>query len=411
MIMTKRQGFWALLTLGSIGLMGVAMRPRPVPVDAALVTRGPMQVTLDEEGRTQVKRRYVVSAPLAGKLLRVELKAGDRVSEGAVLARLVPADAPLLDPRARAEQEARLHASEAAVAQANANVARALVGDSSARDDLARKQRLAKSAAISARELEMAESDAAARTQDLASAQFGAKVADHQLTEARAALQRGRSGRVDEFEIVAPTSGQVLRVLRESEGVVTAGTQLVEVGDPSVLEIAVELLTIEAVRVRPGLGAYIDHWGGPRALQARVRSVEPSGFTKVSALGVEEQRVRVILDLTAPAAEWHALGDNYRVEAHIVAWQADSALRLPTAALFRRSDGWVAYGVDHGRAQTRRLEVGEQSPDVVEVKRGAREGELVILRPGEALRDGTRVAPTVEPPAPSPSPTTRPQTP
>jgi HlyD family secretion protein len=380
-----------LVVVGVVGLIALSMRPHPIPVDASPLSRGPMRVTLDEEGRTQVKRRYVVSAPLSGKLLRVELKAGDRVNEGAVVARLVPADAPLLDPRARAEQEARLHASEAAVAQANANVARARVGDSSARDDLQRKSGLAKNNAISAHELELAGSEAASRAQDLASAEFGAKVADHQLAEAHAALLRGRSGRVDEFEIVAPTSGQVLRVLRESEGVVTAGTAIVEVGDPSVLEVAVDLLTVEAVRVRPGMAAFIDHWGGPRALEARVRSVEPSGFTKVSALGVDEQRVRVILDLMATASEWRALGDNYRVEVHVIAWQADAVLRAPTAALFRRGGQWAAFVVADGRAHLKTLELGEQSPDLAEVRAGAQPGELVVLRPGESLRDGMRV--------------------
>jgi HlyD family secretion protein len=371
------------------------MRPRALKVDAARLTTGPLRVTLDEEGRTQVKRRYVVSAPLTGKLMRIELKAGDRIEEGAVLARLVPADAPLLDPRSRAEQEARLHAAEAAVAQANANVARAQVADASARDDLTRKKTLEKGSAISAHELELAASDVAGRAQDLASAQFGAKVADHQLGEARAALQRGRSGRLDEFAIVAPAAGQVLRVLRESEGVVSAGTALVEVGDPSALEVMAEMLTVEAVRVRPGMTAFIDHWGGARALEARVKSVEPSGFTKVSALGVEEQRVRVILDLTAPATEWHALGDNYRVEVHIVAWQGDHVLRAPTAALFRRGDAWAAYVIDDaGRVHVRRLDVGAQGPDSVEVRGGAREGEVVILRPSESLREGVAVDPT-----------------
>jgi HlyD family secretion protein len=351
-----------------------------------------MLVTIDEEGRTQVKRRYVVSAPLAGKLLRIELHAGDQIGEGELLARLVPADAPLLDPRARAEQEARLHAAEAAVSQAEANVARARVADGTARDDVIRKRTLARSNAISAHELELAESETAARTQDLASAEFGAKVADHQLAESRAALARGRSGRIDEFPIVAPASGRVLRVLRESEGVVSAGTALVEVGDPSVLEVAADLLTVEAVRVRPGMEAYIDHWGGPRALAARVRSVEPSGFTKLSALGVEEQRVRVLVDLTDASGQWRALGDNFRVEAHIVVWKADAVLRAPTAALFRRGDAWAAFVVADGRAQVRTLDVGEQSPEMIELRGGAREGERVVLRPGESLRDGARVA-------------------
>jgi HlyD family secretion protein len=392
MIMRKRI-WWIVIVVGLVGLIALSMRPRPLPVEVAPVTRGPMRVTLDEEGRTQVKRRYVVSAPLTGKLLRIELKAGDHVDEGAVLARLVPADAPLLDPRMRSEQEARLHASEAAVAQANANVARARVANDSAKDELDRKRRLAGQAAISARDLEVATSDAASRTQDLASAEFGAKVADHQLSEARAALQRGRTGRVDEFEIVAPASGQVLRVLRESEGVVSAGTSLVEVGDPSVLEVAADLLTVEAVRVRPGMEAFIDHWGGPKPLAARVRSVEPSGFTKVSALGVEEQRVRVLLDLTAPPAEWHTLGDNFRVEVHIVAWAADSVLRGPGAALFRRGDRWAAFAVEGGRAKLRLLDVGEMSTESAEVRSGAAAGDALILRPTESLRDGASVAP------------------
>jgi HlyD family secretion protein len=385
---------WAVVLLGIVGLLALSMRPHPLPVDVAKVARGPMRVTIDEDGRTQVKRRYLVSAPLQGKLLRIELKAGDRVTEGMVLARLVPADAPLLDTRARAEQEARLHAAEAAVAQSNANVARAQVADASARDDLSRKQKLSVGNAISASELELAASEAAGRTQDLASAEYGAKVADHQLGEARAALQRGRSGRLDVFEIVAPASGQVLRVQKESEGVVTAGTALIEVGDPTVLEVAAELLTVEAVRIRPGMPAFIDHWGGPRPLEARVRSVEPSGFTKVSALGVEEQRVRVILDLTAPPQTFNALGDNFRVEVHVVAWQSESVLRAPTAALFRRGDQWAAFAVEDGRAKVRTLQVGEQSPELVEVRGGAKEGDVVVLRPGEALKEGARVEAT-----------------
>jgi HlyD family secretion protein len=392
--MSMKRWQWIVVGAVLIVLIAFAMRPRPLVVDTAALTRGPMRVTLDEEGRTQVKRRYVVSAPLAGKLLRIELRAGDPASEGAVLARLVPADAPLLDPRTRAEQQARLHAAEAAVAQATAGVGRASVQAASARDDLARRRALATRNAISAHELELAEAEAAQRTQELASAEFGAKVAAHQLDESRAALERGRSGRLDEFSIVAPVTGRVLRVTRESEGVVTPGTALLEVGDPSVLEVAADMLTVQAVRVHPGMEAFIDHWGGPRALTARVHSVDPSGFTKLSALGVEEQRVRVILDLVGPPEERSALGDNFRVEAHIVAWKADSVLRVPTAALFRRGDAWVAFFVDDGKARSRTIDVGEQAPDTVEVRSGAREGDVVILRPSESLKDGVRVAPS-----------------
>jgi HlyD family secretion protein len=394
MMMAKKRPYaWIVVGLVAAGLVALMMRPRPLPVEAATLSRGPMRVTLDEEGRAQVKRRYVVSAPLGGKLLRIELKAGDTVTEGTVLARLVPADAPLLDPRARAEQEARLHAAEAAASQAEANVARARVSDTSARDDLTRKRQLGKSNAISAHELEVAESEAASRTQDLASAEFGGKVAAQQLVQARAALQRGRSGRMDEFEILAPASGRVLRVLKESEGVVAAGTALVEVGDPSALEIVAELLTADAVRVRPGMPAFVDHWGGPAQLQARVRAVEPSGFTKLSALGVEEQRVKVLFDLAGTPEQWKPLGDNYRVEVHVIAWQADDVLRLPGAALFRRADKWAAFFIEDGKAKTRELDIGEQSPELAELRSGAKPGETVVLRPGESLHDGVRVAP------------------
>jgi HlyD family secretion protein len=390
MTMKKRIG-WIVFAVAVVSLLAVAMRPRPMKVEAQVISRGPMRVTVDEEGRTQVKRRYVVSAPLSGKLMRIELRPGDRVTEGALLARLVPADAPLLDPRARAEQEARLHAFEAAVSQATATVERARVLETNAREDLGRKQKLGSKQAISAHELEMAENEAAARSQDLASAEFGAKVATHQLGEARAALLRGRSGRMDEFPIVAPASGQVLRVLRESEGVVNAGTSLIEVGDPSVLEVVADLLTVEAVRIRPGMAAFIDHWGGPKTLQARVRSVEPSGFTKLSALGVEEQRVKVLLDFTSPPAERESLGDAFRVDVHVIAWETDAALRVPTAALFRRGEAWMAFAVENGRAQSRTLAIGEQAADVAELKSGAREGDAVVLRPSETLRDGVRV--------------------
>ncbi len=387
---------WIAALVAVIGLVALIARPHPIAVDGARASSGPLRVTLDEEGRTQVKRRYTLSAPLTGKLLRIDLKAGDRVEEGAVLARLVPADAPLLDSRARAEQEARLHASEAATMQADANVQLARVNQATAESDLARKQKLAGSSAIAPRELDLAQSEAATRVQDLASAEFGAKVAAHQLTEARAALERGRSGKLDELPIVAPVSGQVLRVFRESEGVVTAGTQLLEVGDPRVLEVSAELLTVDSVQVRPGQRATIDHWGGAHPLDAQVRRIEPSGFTKVSALGVEEQRVRVLLDLVNARPEAQALGDNYRVEVHIVVWQADSVLRAPTAALFRRGDAWAAYVVADGRAQLRRIDVGHEAPDRFEVVNGGvAAGDLLVLRPGEALTDGARVAATV----------------
>ncbi len=393
--MNARHGRWIWIgaVLAGAGLAAVALRPRRVQVEVTPLRRGPMRVTIDEEGRAQIKQRYDVSAPLAGRVLRIPLRPGDPVREGEVVARILPADAPLLDPRTRAEQEARIRALEAASAQAGAAVARARVAMATAGDDLQRKQELARAGALSARDLELARGEAEGRSQELTEAKFAARVADHQLAEARAALERGRAGRLDELDVVAPISGQVLRVARESEGAVAAGAVLLEIGDPADIEIAVDLLTPDAVRVRPGMPALVDHWGGPAALAARVRRVEPSGFTKVSALGVEEQRVRVLLDLVGDPSSWCALGDGFRVEVHIASWQAPAVLRAPASALFRAADGWAAYAVEGGRIRERRLEVGEQSPHLAEIRAGAREGELLVLHPGDSLHEGGRVEP------------------
>ncbi len=386
---------WIALAAVAVAVLALVLWPRPPRVDVAPLSRGPMRATVDEEGRTQVRRRYLVSTPIPGKLLRVDLRAGDRVTEGMVLARIVPADTPLLDARSRAEQQARLRAAEAALAEADASAMRARIAVATARDDLERKRLLAGAEAIPSHELTLAESEAATRGQELAQAEFAARVAAHRVEEARAALERSRSGGADVFEVVAPTAGQVLRVDRESEGVVAAGTPILEVGDPTAIEIEADLLTVDAVRVSPGMPAYVDHWGGPRPLAARVRCVEPSGFTKMSALGVEEQRVRVLLDLLDPPEARPTLGDNYRVEVHVVTWQGDGVLRAPELALFRRGDAWADYVVERGRVRERRVDVGEQSPELAEIRAGAREGELMVLRPEEGLRDGMRVEPVV----------------
>ncbi len=389
-----RRWSWAAAALAA-ALLAIALRPRPVRVEVTPLRRGPMRVTIDEEGRSQVKQRYDVAAPLSGHLLRLSLRPGDPVNQGDEVAHILPTDAPLLDPRARAEQQARIHAFEAAAAQSGASVVRARVAMATARDDLRRKEELARAGALAARDLELARGDAATRTQELAEAEFAARVVDHQLGEARAALERGRAGKLDDLAVLAPTAGQVLRVVHESEGVVSPGTALLEIGDPATIEIAADLLTVDAVKVRPGMPAFVDHWGGPAALAARVRRVEPSGFTKISALGVEEQRVRVLLDLVGDPSTWFTLRDGFRVEVHVVSWQRDSVLRAPASALFRTGDGWAAYVVEGGRIRERRLEVGEQSPEVAEIRGGLREDELLVLHPGESLHEGSRADPVL----------------
>lgn len=396
MIERARRWRWLLPAAGAAAVLALALRPRPVRVEVVALERGPMRVTVDEEGRTQVKRRYVVSAPVEGRLLRIALQAGDPVSEGDPVATVVPVDAPLLDPRTRSEQEARLEAAQEGTAQANAAVARARIAEANARSELERKRRLAAASAISQAELEAAETDAASRAQELAGSESGAKIAEHQLTQARAALSPGRLAKHDGLAILAPAPGRVLRVAHESEGVVMSGATLMEIGDPGTIEIATDLLTVDAVKVRPGMPALVDHWGGAVPLAARVRTVEPSGFTKVSALGVEEQRVRVILDLVDPSGAKCALADNFRVEVHIAVWQREGVLRIPATALFHRGDTWAAMVAKNGRLRERRLEVGEQSAELAEVRGGLEPGELVVLHPGDSLTEGMSVEPVVE---------------
>jgi len=222
-------------------------------------------------------------------------------------------------------------------------------------------------------------------------------VVAHQLAEARAALVPGTLAPGDGFAVRAPITGRVLRVMHESEGVVQPGAPLLEVGDLGALQVVVEPLTVDAVRVRPGMTALVDRWGGPSPLAARVRAVEPAGFTKVSALGVEEQRVKVILDLVEPA-QARALGDGFRVEVHLVVWESAAALQVPATALFRRTGDWALLVVEAGRLRERRVVVGEQASESAEVRSGLSEGELVVMHPEEALRQGARAEPVLEEP-------------
>jgi HlyD family secretion protein len=305
----------ALVAAAAAGVV-LALRPRHVPVDAAPVTRGPLIVAVQESGKTRVKDRYVVSAPTTGSLSRLPLDPGDQVTEGQTLVEIAPSASPLLDQRARAQAQARLGAALSAVNQAQAQTTRAAAGRELAEHDLARVQRLAKGGAVSQQAVDQAEFQARMRKQEESSAAFAGKVAAQDLRLARAALAGDRAGssRDGHVDVIAPASGRVLRVMQKSEGIVTGGTPLLEVGDPAALEVIVDLLTTAAVQVTPGTPVTIDGWGGEGALNGRVRLIEPSGFTKPSALGVDEQRVNVVVALTDPHDRWVALGDNYRVE-------------------------------------------------------------------------------------------------
>lgn len=381
------------LGLALVTLLAWAWWPKAVEVDAARVERGPMQVTVNEEGITRVVDRYVVSAPVAGRLRRIELKAGEPVQEGEVVARIEPAEPPLLDVRTRTEAQAQVGAAEASVLKAQAQARAAREHLDRARLETARQRALVRGGAAAEKDLDDARTEERTRAADLASALSAVRVSREDLARAQAALRR-LSGEDDQtaphVDVVAPVDGVVLRVSRESEGPVQLGEALLDAGDPAALEAVIDVLSTDAVRVRAGAPVALVRWGGKDALEGRVQRVEPSGFTKVSALGVEEQRVNVIVE-PASGAGWGALSDGYRVEARIVTWRADDVLQVPAAATFRSGDGWAVYVIDAGRARRRALRLGERNDEQAQVLDGLREGDLVVLHPSEAVREGVRV--------------------
>jgi len=376
-----------------VAVVVVAWIPKPVDVEVAEVSRGPLVVTVDEDGQTRVIDRYLISAPIAGNLGRIELDAGDAIEAGQILARLVPLPPPLLDARSRAEAQARVDAALAARSQSQAAVNRARVALDFAEKEAARARAVVEQGGLALSDAERAFSDERRSKEDLRSANFGSRVAEHKFKLAQFALLRlsGKSEDGEHMEIISPVDGQALNILLQSEGVVQAGTPVIEVGDPAALEIVIDVLSQDATRIQPGATAEIVRWGGKRPLRAHVRAVEPSAFTKLSALGVEEQRVNVIIDLDEPREVWSTLGDGYRVEARISVWEDDDVIRVPASAVFRHEEEWATFVVENGEAVVRRVELGETNGLETEVVSGLEEGETVIGYPSDSVRDGVSV--------------------
>jgi HlyD family secretion protein len=369
-----------------------ALRPQPVPVDGARVTRGELSTVIEEDGVTRVKDRFLVSAPVTGSLTRLRLEPGDEVKEADSLAEIAPAESPLLDDRTRAAAEARLGAALSALGQARAQVARAAAAQQLAGQELARARNLFSSASLSAHEFEQVDFAHRMRAEELASSEFAAKVAAEEVRVARVAAGHDPSSSRDRHvDVLSPVSGRVLRVYQKSAGLVQASTPLVEVGDPRQLEVVVDLLTTDAVRVLPGTPVEVRGWGGEDSIAARVRRVEPSAFTRPSALGVDEQRVNVIIALSDSQQRWAALGDGFRVQARLVLWQGSKVLRVPQGALFRHGERWALYRIDAGIARLTLVEVGHRGETVVEIVSGVPEGAVVAVHPGDRVRDGARV--------------------
>lgn len=365
--------------------------PKPVDVELAKAAKAPLMVTIEEEGETRVKDRFIISAPVAGYMRRVELEAGERVKDGQVVGMIEPIRANPLDPRSRAEAEASLSAAREALNSARENARSREAEADLALKELDRAKKLFSEGHISKGILDQAESDARKREADLLSAKAAVKAASFELERARAVLYHPAVEKGVKVDVNSPVSGRVLKIHKESAGVVNAGDEIMDVGDPERLEVKVELLSSDAVKVKPGTPVVFERWGGDAPLMGKVRTIEPAGFTKVSSLGVEEQRVLVIVEIASEPEKWKHLGDGYSLEAKFILWEGKDVLQAPAGALFRYKDGWAVFVREKNRARLRQVEVGHTNGLASEIISGLSEGESVIIHPDESLKDGSRV--------------------
>jgi len=382
---------WLLPLALLLLLLAWGFRPKPIAVETGVVTRGPMRVTVDEDGRTRVRERFDITAPLAGRLRRIALDAGAAVTNGQVLAVIDPSPAALLDPRTRATAEARVKAAEAVMEQARAAAERAQADLDYARTQVTRAESLTQTGAATQDALDAARHALAAATAGYKAARFAAVAAGFDLVQARAAVAAHLPGAdAAPVEIRSPVDGRVLRVTQESESAVAPGQPLLSVGNPDELEIEIDVLSSDAVAIVPGATITLEHWGGTNALPARVRHVESSAFTKISALGVEEQRVNVIADLAVDRVP-SGLGDGYRVEARITTWESSDALIVPLAALFRSGADWAVFVAEAGVARLQTIRIGHRDDQRAELLEGLPVNARVVLHPSDRLLDGGRI--------------------
>lgn len=383
----RRRILITALALGVGALVWIMLRPTPVLVEVSKATRGPMRVTVDEDGETRAHDRFVIAAPIPGRMLRVELEEGDSVRENQVVAIIEPLP---LNQQQREEVLGRVASAEAAKRQADARAEHAREDYEQSRRDRQRAEQLAREKVISAQALEQARNAEITSGDELQAARFNALAAASDVKVARAGLVGigDRTAPPKVISLHAPIAGRVLRVVEKSERVVQAGAPLVVLGDPAAIEIVTDVLTNDAVNIKPGATAFLEAWGGDHPLRAKVRLVEPAGFTKISALGVEEKRVNVIADFIDPA---DGLGDGFRVETRIVTWESPDILKVPGSAAFRERDGWSVFVLDNGRARRHAIEIGHRNQTEAEVLSGITVGEDVILHPSNQLREGVRV--------------------
>jgi HlyD family secretion protein len=384
--------------LALVGLIAYGFVPKPVPVSIGKVEKRPLEITVDETGKTRIRDKYVISAPVTGHMSRIALLEGDAVAEGAVVAEIAPLVPQLLDARTRAEAQARVEVAQANLSRVQSAVGRARTALTFAQTQAERSRKLRSEGGVSEQAYEEAEYTLRAAQDELESSQLAERVSANELAAARTALTSIKGGEGGaKLTVTAPVAGRVLRIVQESEGAVQAGAPLLEIGDPHALEVVVDVLTTDAVKISVGASARIERWGGDYPLAARVQRKEPSAFTTRSALGVEEQRVPVVLDIVEDPKRWTALGDGYRVESRIRIAHLENAVVVPASALFRQDGAWIAFAVKDRTAAKLSVEIGVRNADWAEVKKGLAEGDTVVLYPSDQVIDGVRVKATAGP--------------
>ena len=395
----RNHPFITLFSMIVAVMLVIGFMPQPVLVETVKGTRAPLMVTVEEEGRTRVIDRYVISAPVSGVTCRQQLKVGDEVQQGQILLTISPLESQVLDARSRAQAEAQQQAAEAAFNAAQEQARAAAAAAELAQNELHRLQPLLQQSMISRDDFDRARTAVQTTTAAKRSADFNVETARYELEAASSLLEYSAASSPGEpaerVRVHSPIDGRILKINRQCEGPVTTGEPLLEVGDPRALEVEVDVLSADAVKIKPGMQVLFERWGGEQTLEGIVRNVEPVGFTKTSALGVDEQRVLIISDFSSPAEAWSSLGDGYRVEARFILWQQLDALQVPASSLFRHDGGWSVFVVEGGSAARRLVEVGQRNGLFAQIIQGVEIGEQVIIHPGDNVDDGVSVKVTV----------------
>ncbi len=385
----------AVFSIVVLVLLALGFMPQPVLVETVAVTQAPLSVTIEEEGRTRVIDRYVISAPVSGVTCRQQLKVGDNVKQGQTLLSITPLESQVLDARSRAQAEAQQQAAEAAFNAAQEQALAAAAAAQLAQNELQRLQPLMQQSMISREDFDRARTQVQTTAAAKRSADFNVETARYELEAASSLLDYSAAISLGEpaerVAVRSPIDGRILKINRQCEGPVKTGEPLLEVGDPAALEVEVDVLSADAVKIKPGMQVLFERWGGETPLQGIVRIVEPVGFTKTSALGVDEQRVLVISDFTSPTEQWSRLGDGYRVEARFILWQQNEVLQVPASSLFRYDDGWAVFIVQNERAVRRPVQVGQRNGLRAQILSGVKKGEQVINHPADDVDDDVPV--------------------